>query len=248
MDKALYIAMSGAKQNTYGQAAHANNLANVNTTGFRSDYTESRAMPVFGEHFPTRAYAMTERPSSDFRPGRLMETGRDLDVAIDGDGWFTVVGADGNEAYTRAGDLSVDAEGRLINGRGDQLVGGGGPIVLPEFEKIEISRAGIITIQPIGEAPAAVAEPVQLQLVRPDAGDLEKGQDGLFRFRDPNQAAAVADPNVTLVSGFVEGSNVSAVSELTDMIALNRQYELQVKLMKRVDEVSAATTQILSNQ
>lgn len=159
-----------------------------------------------------------------------------------------LVGADGNEAYTRAGDLSVDAKGRLINGRGDQLVGGGGPIVLPEFEKIEISRAGIITIQPIGEAPAAVAEPVQLQLVRPDAGDLEKGQDGLFRFRDPNQAAAAADPNVTLVSGFVEGSNVSAVSELTDMIALNRQYELQVKLMKRVDEVSAATTQILSNQ
>lgn len=248
MDKALYIAMSGAKQNTYGQAAHANNLANVNTTGFRADHSESRAMGVFGEHFPSRAYAMTERPSSDFSPGRLLETGRDLDVAIDGDGWFTVVGADGQPAYTRAGDLSVDADGRLVNGRGDQLIGSGGPVVLPEFEKIEISRTGLISIQPVGEVPAAVAEPVQLQLVRPDANQLEKGQDGLFRFRDPDQPDAVADPNVTLVSGFVEGSNVSAVSELTDMIALNRQYELQVKLMKRVDEVSAATTQILANQ
>ena len=248
MDRALYIAMSGAKQNTLGQTAHANNLANASTTGFRSDYTQSRAMGVFGDYFPSRAYAMTERPASDFRQGPLQETGRDMDVALEGDGWFAVVGPDGQEAYTRAGDLSVDPDGRLINGSGLQLIGDGGPVTLPEFTKIEISRAGIVTIQPAGETPTGVAEPVQLKLVKPDAQQLEKGEDGLFRFRDPATPPAQADPGVTLVSGFVEGSNVNAVSELTDLIALNRQYEMQVKLMKHVDENTAATTQILGNQ
>ncbi|MCY0967084.1 flagellar basal-body rod protein FlgF [Parathalassolituus penaei] len=248
MDRALYIAMSGAKQNTLGQAAHANNLANASTTGFRSDYTESRAMGVFGDYFPSRAYAMTERPASDFREGPLQETGRDMDVALEGAGWFAVMGPDGQEAYTRAGDLSVDPAGRLINGNGLQLIGDGGPVTLPEFTKIEISKAGIITIQPAGETPVGVAEPVQLKLVNPDAKQLEKGEDGLFRFRDPNTPPAQADPTVTLVNGFVEGSNVNAVSELTSLIALNRQYEMQVKLMKRVDENTAATTQILGNQ
>ncbi len=108
MDRALYIVMSGAKQNVVSQTAHSNNLANASTTGFRSDYTQSRAQPVFGDHFPTRAFAMAERPASDLRQGPLQQTGRQMDVAIEGPGWFVVEGADGEEAYTRAGDLSVD--------------------------------------------------------------------------------------------------------------------------------------------
>ena len=240
--------MSGAKQNTLGQSAHANNLANASTAGFRSDYTQSRAMGVFGEHYPTRAYAMTERPASDLREGPLMETGRDMDVAIAGEGWFAVVGPEGEEAYTRAGELSVAPDGRLINGSGLQLIGDGGPVVLPEFEKIDISEEGIISIQPAGEVPAAVAEPVQLKLVNPDPQALEKGEDGLFRFRNPDEGPAQAEPQVSLINGFVEGSNVNAVTELTSLIQLNRQYEMQVKLMKRGDENAASTTQLLSAQ
>ncbi|MFK4754121.1 MULTISPECIES: flagellar basal-body rod protein FlgF [Oceanospirillaceae] len=248
MDRALYIAMSGARQNTLGQSAHANNLANASTTGFRSDFTQSRAMGVFGEHFPSRAYALTERPASDFRQGPLQQTGRSMDVSIEGEGWFAVVGPDGQEAYTRSGDLSVDSDGRLMTGTGLQLLGDGGPVTLPEFTSIEVSRAGIVSIQPAGEQPVGIAEPVQLKLVNPDAQLLEKGEDGLFRFRDPNTPPAQGDANITLVNGFLEGSNVNAVSELTSLIALNRQYEMQVKLMKRVDENSASTTQLLGNQ
>lgn len=248
MDRALYIAMSGAKQNTLGQAAHSNNLANVNTTGFRSDYSQSRAQGVYGDHFPTRAYAMTERPASDFRQGPMIQTGNMLDVAIKGDGWFAVMDADGQEAYTRAGDLSVAPDGRLLNGSGLQLIGDGGPVLIPEHQTIEVSATGLITIQPMGEAPAALAEPVQLKLVRPDVQQMEKGEDGLFRFRDPNTPPANPDPNIRLENGFIEGSNVNAVSELTSLIALNRQYEMQVKLMKHVDENSAATTQIMNAQ
>ncbi len=247
MDKALYIAMTGAKQNVLGQAAHANNLANSSTTGFRSDFTQSRAMGVFGEHFPSRAYAMTERPISDFRQGPLIETGRRMDVSIEHAGWFAVQGPDGKEAYTRAGDLSVDPQGRLLNGRGLQMIGTGGPITLPPFEKIEISRTGLITIQPSGTKPAGVAEPVQMKLVNPDYETLEKGKDGLFRFLDSTQPPAVADPNITLVNGFIEGSNVNAVTELTSIMQLHRQYEMQVKLMKKVDDNSSASTRIIGN-
>jgi flagellar basal-body rod protein FlgF len=250
MDRALYIAMSGAKQNVVSQTAHSNNLANASTTGFRSDYTQSRAQPVFGDHFPTRAFAMAERPASDLGQGPLQQTGRQLDVAIEGPGWFVVQGADGEEAYTRAGDLAVDAQGRLMNSRGLQLIGDGGPIELPPFETIEIGRDGIISIRPQGAGPETVAEVVQLSLVNPDGKTLEKGTDGLFRIRDrqPGDPGANVDPNMSLVNGFVEGSNVNAVTELTQVLAMNRQYEMQIKLMKTADDNSAAATQLLSTQ
>jgi len=121
-------------------------------------------------------------------------------------------------------------------------------VVLPEFEKIDISRAGIVTIQPMGDVPAAVAEPVQLKLVNPDPDLLEKSEDGLFRFREEGTPPAQPDLNITVAGGFLEGSNVNAVTEMTSLIQLNRQYEMQVKLMKRADELAAATTQIISNQ
>lgn len=250
MDRALYIAMSGAKQNVVSQTAHSNNLANASTSGFRSDYTQSRAQPVFGDHFPSRAFAMAERPASDLRQGPLQQTGRQMDVAIEGPGWFVVQGADGEEAYTRGGDLLVDPEGRLMNARGLQMMGDGGPIVLPPFETIEIGRDGTISIRPQGESAAAVAEVVQMRLVNPDGKTLEKGTDGLFRLRDrqPGDPGANIDPNMSLVNGFIEGSNVNAVTELTQVLAMNRQYEMQIKLMKTADENSAAATQLLSAQ
>jgi flagellar basal-body rod protein FlgF len=250
MDRALYIAMSGAKQNVISQTAHSNNLANASTTGFRSDYTQSRAQPVFGDHFPTRAFAMAERPASDLRQGPLQETGRQLDITIEGSGWFAVEGADGEEAYTRSGDLTVDPQGRLLNGRGLQMIGDAGPVVIPPYEAIEIARDGTISIRPQGEGADAIAEVAQLKLVDPDGKTLEKDTDGLFRIRgrQPGDPTANVDPEMSVVSGFIEGSNVNAVTELTQVLAMNRQYEMQVKLMKTADENSAATTQLLSTQ
>jgi len=113
MDKMLYISMTGASQNTLAQRAHANNLANISTTGFRRDYEQARSMPVFGDSYPARVYAMTERPATDFTPGSLQETGRDMDVAVDGQGWIAVQAADGSEAYVRTASLQIDALGQL---------------------------------------------------------------------------------------------------------------------------------------
>ena len=183
MDHVLYIAMSGAKHNALGVAASSNNLANVSTTGFRQDFEQARSMPVFGDFYPTRAYAMEERPASDFNPGTLIHTDRDLDLAIENEGWFAVQDDSGEEAYTRRGDLRVDSVGRLLNGEGKQLIGNGGPIVLPPFEKIEIAKDGTVSVVALGEEPAVVANVSQLKLVKPDLSEMEKGVDGLFHMR-----------------------------------------------------------------
>ncbi len=249
MDRALYIAMSGAKQNTLGQVAAANNLANVSTTGFRQDFEQARSMPVFGDHYPTRAYAMEERPATDFNPGTLIETGRDLDLAIANEGWFAVQDNEGNEAYTRRGDLRVDQLGRLLNGEGKQMLGTGGPIVIPPYEKLEIAKDGSISILASGDAPSVVANITRLKLVSPDQSQMEKGEDGLFRLRDEDEGAVQPfDANVEIVSGHLEHSNVNAVQALTQMMALHRQYEMQVKMMSTVDENAQATAAIMDIQ
>lgn len=118
MDKMLYVSMTGASQNTLAQRAHANNLANISTSGFRRDFEQARSMPVFGESLPARAYAMSERPGTDFTPGSLQETGRDLDVAVEGQGWIAVQAADGSEAYVRTASLQIDALGQLRTSAG----------------------------------------------------------------------------------------------------------------------------------
>jgi len=249
MDRALYIAMSGAKQNTLGQAAEANNLANVSTTGFRRDFEQARSMPVFGDYYPTRAYAMTERPASDFNPGTLIHTGRDLDLAIDNQGWFTVVDGNGNEAYTRRGDFRVDQFGRLINGEGYQAMANGGPAVIPPYEKLYIADDATISIQAQGDEPAVVADILQLKMVLPDLSEMEKGEDGLFRTRgqEPGDIQP-PDPTIQIVSGHLEHSNVNAVHSLTQIMSLHRQYELQVKMMKTADENAQTTASIMDIQ
>lgn len=244
MDKALYIAMSGAKQNMLAQRAHSNNMANVNTTGFKEDFAQARSMPVFGDFYPTRAYAMTERPATNFEQGPLIETGRSLDVAIKGEGWIAVQDGNGNEAYTRAGDLQTDVNGILRTGTGLPVIGNGGPIIIPPAAQVELGADGTISIVPLGETGVALAQIDRIKLVNPDPAQLEKGEDGLVRLAD-EQAGAEPDGNVRLEPGFLEGSNVSAVESLTEIISLARQYEIQVKVMSHADENSEASARLL---
>lgn len=245
MDRALYIAMTGAKHNMLAQATRANNLANLSTTGFRADFEQSRSMGVYyGSGQPTRAYAMTESPQANFTSGPMITTGNDLDIAIQGNGFIAVQAPDGSEAYTRAGNLAVDARGVLRTASGLQVLGtGGGPISIPENEKVQIGNDGTISMVGLGQGPEALVQVGNLKLVNPDLKNLEKGDDGLFRQRDGLQAAA--SPNVTVRSGMLEGSNVNAIDEFTQIMSLARQYEMQVKIMKTAEENSASSAQLL---
>lgn len=243
MDKMLYISMTGASQNTKALQAHANNLANVSTSGFKRDFEQARSMPVFGDGLPARAYAMTERPGTDFTPGSLQETGRALDIAAKGDAWIAVQAADGSEAYVRTASMTIDALGILRTATGLPVLGNAGLIAVPPEQKVEIGQDGTISIRALGESPDVMAEVDRIKLVMPSARELEKGQDGLIRGKD-GQVFDV-DANAQVVSGFTESSNVNAVAEMTAMLSLSRQFELHVKMMRTAEEGAQSMARIM---
>ena len=201
-------------------------------------------MPVFGDSYPARVYAMTERPATDFTPGSLQETGRDMDVAVDGQGWIAVQAADGSEAYVRTASLQIDALGQLRTGNGLPVLGNGGPIAVPPEQKIEVGQDGTISIRAMGEGPRVMAEVDRIKMVQPDLKNMTKGLDGLIHTKDGQPA--VADANVRVVSGFLEASNVNAVDEMTSVLALAKQFELHIKMMNTAKEDDQAMTRVLS--
>ncbi len=244
MDRMLYLAMSGAKQVMLGQVATSNNLANASTPGFKADLAQSRSMPVFGPGHPSRVYAMTERPGVNLESGPMNTTGRELDMAINGKGWIAVQAADGNEAYTRAGDLKLSSGGLLVTGAGYPVLGnGGGPISIPPSEKLEVGIDGTISIRPVGQAANVLAEIDRIKLVNPPDADLTKGRDGLMRLKSGDLEPA--DASVRLVSGTLEGSNVNVVGAMVKMIEMARNFEMQIKAMKTVEETDASSDQLM---
>jgi flagellar basal-body rod protein FlgF len=236
MDKMLYIAASGAKQDLLGTAVKANNLANAQTTGFKAQLEQARAMPAFGEGLPTRVFSMAESPANNYAGGAMIQTDRPLDVAIQGEGWFSVLDANGKEAYSRNGSFQLSADGQLQDSSGNTVVGDYGPVFLPiPLSNINIAGDGTISVRPQG-APESVMEEVgRLKLVNPDLQNVKRGTDGLFRQEDGELAAR--DLAVSVRTGMLEGSNVNPVSEMVDMISLQRHYEMQVKLMKSASDL-----------
>ena len=243
MDKMLYVAMNGASETLLAQSANSHNLANANTTGFLADLQQFRSMPVYGDGFPTRVYSLSERPNIDFTPGAIQATGRDLDVAVRGEGWIAVQVPDGGEALTRAGDLQIDANGLLLTGTGLPVLGNGGPIAIPPAEKIDIAADGTISVRPLGQGANELAIVDRIKLVTPPLTDLKKGLDGLIRLKDGQSAEPDADARLT--AGALESSNVNTVKALVDMIELARRFEMQVKMMKTAEEIDKASDSLL---
>lgn len=244
MDKSIFLAMNGAQQTLVAQAVNANNLANVSTTGFRADLSQFRSMPVFGETFESRVYALPERPGVSFDAGALEATGRSLDIAVNDKGWIAVQSVDGGEAYTRRGDLQVASIGGVLEtGAGHPVIGDGGPIVLPPFDKLEIGGDGTISIIPAGSTASTLTVIDRVKLVNPPVENLEKGLDGLLRQADGQPAPP--DGQVSVLSGVLEGSNVNMVGALVDMITLARRFEAQIKMMNAVDDNEAQTATLM---
>ena len=222
----------------------ANNLANANTDGFKSDMTQARSMQAFGEGLPTRVFSMIESPGSNFNGGPIRTTGRDLDIAVKGDGWIAVQGTDGSEAYTRAGSLHFDSTGLLLNSRNTPIMGDAGPIVLPlPIDSVQISDNGIISVRPKGATAEVFEEVGQIKFVNPGNDQMMRGEDGLFRLMSGQPAPR--DPAIEIESGAIEGSNVNSVHEMVAMIDIQRQYEMQVKMMKNAEEADRSSTSLM---
>ena len=246
MDNLLWVAMAGAKENFHSLSVRSNNLANANTTGFKAQYENTRAMSVFGDAYPTRAFAMTEQPGYNFQGGAMQTTGRTLDIALQGDGFLAVSDAQGNEAYTRYGNLSIGPDGVLHTSNGlDVLDENGNQIVLPTpLAEININKDGYITGKPLGADANVVDTYQRIKLVNPQLSQIEKGYDGLFRPR--NGGTLNQDQTVTVQSGMLEASNVNPVEELTSLIRIQRQYDTQVKMMQAAGEIDDAQNRLIA--
>jgi flagellar basal-body rod protein FlgF len=245
MDRALYVAMTGAKQIMQAQAVNNHNIANINTVGFRSDMVSLFSQPIYGQGYPTRVNAVAGDAGTDFSSGVMESTGRDLDVAVNGKGYIAVMAADGTEAYTRAGDLRVSPDGAVTTASGQAILTESGPLNVPPATNITIGNDGTVSVLSLGLNPVGISQTDRIKLVNPPEKDLEKGTDGLLRLK--NGAKAETDPNVTLTSGVLESSNVNAAQSLINMIELQRLYEFQVRSMNSTDQNEQMAEQMMSN-
>lgn len=243
MDKSIYVAMTGAKEVLRAQTANNHNLANATTTGFRADLAAFMSRAVEGPGYASRAYATTSTLGWSHDGGSIVATGRDLDVAVNGDGWLAVQGPDGREAYTRAGDLHVDVSGQLLTASGLPVMGDSGPLSVPPNTSLTIGTDGSVSIVPVGQGPETVSTVGRIKLVNPPAESLERGSDGLFRQKDGQDAAP--DAAIRLATGALESSNVNAASAMVNMIELARQFDLQMKSIRTAEDDARSSASLL---
>ncbi len=249
MDRVIYTAMSGARQSLERQAVISNNLANVATSGFREQLLAMRAVPVQGAGaYDTRTSVAMSTPGANMMSGPVQYTGRALDVAMLDNAWLAVTGSDGQEAYTRRGDLQIDGEG-FLRSAGRQVQGEGGPIQVPLGAQLFIADDGTLSSLGEGENPDSIAQLGRLKLVDASEVELVRTEEGLFRRApdaDGNSAPLPAAELARVATGSLEGSNVSAVQSMVEMIANARLYEMQMQVVKSTEENDQRATSLLS--
>jgi len=243
MDRMIYVAMTGAREAMRAQSLVAHNIANASTTGFREVRRAVDSAPVGGPGLPTRVNPVSLPDAWNPNAGTMLHTGRDLDIAVQGQGWIAVQDAAGNEAYTRAGNLRINASGLLETASGELVKGSGGPISIPPFQQLYIGNDGQISIVPQGQSPNALAIVDRIRLVNPPPQEMVRADNGLFRMADGSEAPA--DATVSIASGELEASNVNSTAALVEMIELSRAYEMQVRAMHSADENAAASARLM---
>jgi len=246
MDKLVYTAATGLRAHMAAQAAIANNMANASTTGFRAERVAFDRLDLLGglQQFRTRAPAGAEVTDFDRTPGAIQTTGRPLDVAmLANDTWMAVQAADGTEAYTRRGDLSVSPSGTLQTGDGFLVMGSGGPITLPPYDRLTIGADGTISIVPQGDKSGQPSVIDTIKLASSKGSDTVKGLDNLLHVR--GGGALPQDADAKLASGSLEQSNVNMTQALVDMIENQRSYEVQASLLKQAKDMDEGAASLM---
>jgi flagellar basal-body rod protein FlgF len=239
MDRVIYTAMTGAKSTLYQQASVAHNLANVDSTGYRTEMHKMRAVEVQTQAMRSRSFVVDASIATNFSQGSLKFTGNPFDVAVKGKGWLAVQTASG-EAYTRDGSLEVSQNGILQTHAGYPVLGGGGPITIPPDSVIVIGGDGTISAIQNG----ITNEVDRLKLVNPPEGELVRGEDGFFRLQSGQPAPA--DEEVKVDGGYLESSNVNVAEQMVQMISLARQFEMQMRMISNSQENDRSATQVIA--
>jgi flagellar basal-body rod protein FlgF len=242
IDRFVFTAMTGAKSAMGQLATTSHNMANLQTPGFREMLSSFRAVPVNGSNADSRAFVVDSTPGADWTPGAVTATGNSLDAAIQDQGLFAVLRSNGQEAYTRAGKFHMDAQGFLVNSSGLRVLNEQNQAIqIPVgSQDVAIQPNGTITATLPGqkfETPVA-----RLKLVNPAPHTLERQADGLFT---SNQDLASLD-DIRLVPGSLESSNVSAAQAMVQMIAQNRLFDLNIRLVQVAEQNSKSAGALMS--
>lgn len=248
MDPTLYNAINAGRAGFKRQEILANNLANVNTPGFKADLYTAQTMYMQNgiNNANGQSYGVQTANGIDLTPGEIMTTGRDLDVAIDGNGFLAVRDSKGGESYTRAGSLHIDVNGQLLTASGKSVLGDGGPISIPPSKSIEIAPDGTISVVTLEGDVKSLAVLDRLKLVSLDKNSVVKGDDGSLRLK--SGGSAKPDTSIRVLSGAVEGSNVKAVEEMVGMISAGREFEAHMKILSTVDDNAQRLASILHDE
>lgn len=257
MQDSSYSAVFGALTQQHRLDVIANNLANMNTTGFKSDklafrdtfrrYAHDLLNPnqTLDQKVPwPRGYVLAQPRIAerviDLSQGILKSTGNPLDLAITGDGFFRVQTSGGEESLTRQGVFHRSAEGYIVDGHGNRLLGEGGPIQIPETGSVLVGGDGAVTVD------GGLIDTISLVSV-PDPGALEKMGNSLLRIRPDSGVQPLPAAEATVEQGFLEATNVEVVSEMVNMIEALRAFEAYQKMIsgafeqdrKAITEVAA---------
>jgi len=243
MDRLIYTSLTAMRGSMARQTAIANNLANAQTPGFRADMAESQTLWLNGSGVNARAVSSEEVIGADMRAGTISATGRDLDIAMQGDAMLVVQAPDGEEAYTRRGDLMVAPSGLLSTGDGHPVQGTQGPVTIPPADAITIDDEGRVFVVPVGGDPENPVQVDRLRLATPTGSDIVKGLDNLFRVK--GGGILPDDPEAKVITRSIEGSNVAATTALVEMIEASKSWDSQLKLISDARDMDSATANLM---
>ncbi len=241
MDRLIYTALTGLTARGRGQSVTANNLANAGTTGFRRELIAAEGRYLTGGTLNSRAQAGAPSVATPREAGKIVATGRPLDIALAGETWLAIQGpvvkGEPTEAYTRRGDLSVSLSGVLQNGDGRAVLGqNGGPITVPAGASLEIAPDGRLSAR-IGDIATTID---RLKLVT--GRDLEKAADGMFTAKEP----LAVDPAARLTPGALESSNVQTAGALAELVEQSRGFEANARLLGVAKDLDERTARLMA--
>lgn len=241
MDRLIWTAVSGMSASMARQRMIASNMANAQTIGFRAEVMQFTPMTLKGPSLEARALSDGAVRGALMNAGVMIQTGRALDVAVEGEAMLSVQAADGSEAYTRRGDLAISPNGVLVNGEGFAVVGEDGPVAVAPGSDVSIGPGGAVLVRSRADPDAPPQQVGQIKLASRSGSRLEKGLDGLFRV--PGGGALPTDPVARVLAGTLEQSNVKPSEVLVEMVEAQRLYDMRTKLVataKELDEGGAS--------
>lgn len=243
MDRLIYTAVSGMNASLNRERVIASNMANAQTIGFKAEILQATPMTLDGPQIEVRSMSSTEVSGASMKEGSINQTGNALDIALRGDAMLAVQADDGQESYTRRGDLSVTVTGVLQNGEGLPVIGENGPITVPPGSNVTIAPDGGVLVsdstQP-GEPPERVD---RLKLVSTTGTKITKDIAGQFRV--PGGGVLPVDENARVTPGSLEQSNVNPSEVLVEMVSAQRLFDMRTKLVQTAGQLDEAGTRLM---